>query len=149
MGNNIKRSITLIAKPTLPSGSRASGGQSGFTFVEVLIAVFVLAVGLLTIAAVFAQGVSILVNTPTQLAAKEWANEIIDEIAVSRDAGLPTPTYDFKDIENGSRLLADVRITPSGTDDIRVDVTITYPINRRSHTYSTAVIIHAIEDLSD
>lgn len=65
-----------------------TGDQSGFTLIEVLIAALILAVGLLTIASAFARGMIILANTPTQLAAKELAYAIIDDIIVQYDAQL-------------------------------------------------------------
>jgi prepilin-type N-terminal cleavage/methylation domain-containing protein len=68
---------------------KSMDGQSGFTLVEVLIAVAVLAFGLLSIAASFTQGMLILANTPIQLAAKELAFEIIDDYVMRRDASIP------------------------------------------------------------
>ena len=66
-----------------------TNNESGFTLIEVLIATIVLAIGLLSIAQAFAQGMLILVNTPVQLAAKELAFEIIDNYVVLGEAGEP------------------------------------------------------------
>lgn len=81
---------------------QSTGCQSGFTLMEVLVALFVLAVGLLTIAAVLAQSMQILAGTPMQLAAKELAATVIDEITVSKDAGEPwLPVNGPRQICNG------------------------------------------------
>ena len=66
---------------------KSTGGQPGFSLVEVIIALFVLLVGLLTIAAAFTNGMRILAATPTQLAAKELAATIIDDLTISKDTG--------------------------------------------------------------
>ena len=73
----------------MDSEKKSTGGQAGFTLMEVLVALVVLTAGLLAIAAFLTQGMQILAGTPTQLAAKEIAATVIDEITVSRDAGDP------------------------------------------------------------
>ena len=71
------------------NGCRANKkGQSGFTLIEVLVAMVVLTAGLLAIAGAFNHGMLILVNTPTQLAAKELAYEIIDDYVIRKDTGI-------------------------------------------------------------
>ena len=127
----------------MKNNKKSVGAQSGFTLIEVLLAVLILSAGLLTLAAVFAQGAVILVNTPVQLAAKEWAYEIIDEIAIRKDAGLEFPTsYPPREI-NGRELNANAVITDTGFA-LRVQVTITYPINNDERRYVTTVLIDDI-----
>jgi len=104
-------------------------GESGFTLVEVLIATLVLAIGLLSIAQAFAQGMVILVNTPTQLAAKEFAFEIIDDYVVLCEANLPlTPIGEGPLTTRDGRTFL-VSAATSGTDCnniVTVDVTVSY-----------------------
>ena len=125
--------------------------QSGFTLIEVLMAMLVLTFGLLAIAAVFAQGGIILVNTPVQLAAKELAYEFIDEIVVIKDAGLVVPAvYVEPETEfiraNGRTFLAGVTTAPTSVDgELRVEITVTYWINGIERKYETAVIIGDID----
>jgi prepilin-type N-terminal cleavage/methylation domain-containing protein len=61
--------------------------QSGFTLIEVLVAMLVLTVGLLTIAGVFANGMRVLAGTPMQLAAKELAATEIDNLTIAAETG--------------------------------------------------------------
>lgn len=68
-----------------------SGKSAGFTLIEVLIAMTVLAVGIIAVAGFFMQGMIIVNETPKQLAVKEMALEIIDDYLLRREAG----TTDF------------------------------------------------------
>ena len=102
--------------------------ESGFTLIEVLIATIVLAIGLLSIAQAFAQGMLILVNTPVQLAAKELAFEIIDDFVVLGEAGKPVePISQNITTRDGRTFLASASpvIDPS-SGDLVVDVVVTY-----------------------
>jgi type IV pilus assembly protein PilV len=149
----------------MKSNEKSAGSQSGFTLVEVMVAMVVLTVGLLTIAAVFAQGVRIITQTPMQLAAKELANEIIDDLTVRRDAGIlgAMATGTFEEIvvrdcnEDRPELrdckffhtLTEVRMDPTGA--FRVEVTVTYwaddfvtrdPTAANARRYTTTTIIN-------
>jgi len=104
-----------------------TNNESGFTLIEVLIATIVLAIGLLSIAQAFAQGMLILINTPVQLAAKELAFEIIDNYVVLGEAGEPAaPISQNITTRDGRTFLASANpvIDPSG--DLVVDVVVTY-----------------------
>ena len=111
---------------------KSTGGQSGFTLVEVLIAMVVLAFGLLSIAGAFANGMVILVGTPVQLAAKEMAYEIIDDCIVRRDAGILTSAGEWSltkeqiTTKDARIFLADANITDWDDDGFTVDVTVYY-----------------------
>jgi len=111
------------------ANNKKSNCESGFTLVEVLIATLVLAIGLLSIAQAFAQGMVILVNTPTQLAAKELAFEIIDDYVVLGEAGLPADSIAQQQIttRDGRTFLvsADAKTDPLNGDVI-VTVTVSY-----------------------
>jgi len=132
---------------------KTAGNQSGFTLIEVMIAALVLAVGLLSVASAFTQGMLILANTPMQLAAKELAYEIIDEIAIKYDAD-DTSILEGQYLMDGSirqiregRVFdaeANVIINP-GSPGLTVTATVVYTINGHARTYTTpAVIINAL-----
>jgi len=59
-------------------------GQSGFTLVEVLIAMLILTVGLLTIAGWLSQMMLVLTDTTVHLAAKEVARGIIADFSAQK-----------------------------------------------------------------
>jgi prepilin-type N-terminal cleavage/methylation domain-containing protein len=115
--------------------SNKPNGQSGFTLVEVLIATVVLAIGLLSIAQAFAQGMLILVNTPIQLAAKELAFEIIDDYVVLNDAGLladdpeGVPEREIT-TRDGRVFLASANASRDpGTNVVTVDIVVSYCVS--------------------
>jgi len=113
-----------------------TNNESGFTLIEVLIAMIVLAIGLLSIAQAFAQGMLILVNTPVQLAAKELAFEIIDNYVVLGEAGEPAaPISQNITTRDGRTFLANASPTiNSDTGDLEVVVVVTYCTNCAGET---------------
>jgi len=74
----------------MKTDKKRAGGQSGFTLIEVMIATIILGVGLLTIAAGFIDGMRILASAPMQVAAKEVAASVIDDLTAARDSGALT-----------------------------------------------------------
>lgn len=62
-------------------------GARGFSLVEVLVALSLLAVGLLTLAAVFAASLQRMTAASWDIIAKEKASEAIENILAARDAG--------------------------------------------------------------
>ena len=137
-----------------PHGSAGrSGSQSGFTLIEVMIAMLILSLGLLSVASAFAQGMLILVNTPTQLAAKELAYAIVDDIIVRYDAGIDnlaqTTVCSIPEscMWNGRTFSVDsitlVPPDPTAADpeiDVTVTVTWTGSVGNRSYTTPTVNI---------
>lgn len=133
---------------------KPAGGQSGFSLVEVLIATLVLAVGLLSVASAFTHGMLILANTPIQLAAKELAYEIIDEIVLRYDAdstSIPPGQYllngTIRQVREGRGFDAEANVTiiPDPNPGLTVVATVTYTINGNARTYITpAVTINAL-----
>ena len=126
---------------------KSYGGQSGFTLIEVLLATFILAFGLLSVATAFGNGMLILANTPFQLAAKELAYEIIDEITLKYDTDVVITTGPYP-LENGGKGMmrkdrvfdAVANVTDNGSD-LAVTVTITYLIGGKARIYTTPTAI--------
>jgi prepilin-type N-terminal cleavage/methylation domain-containing protein len=61
------------------------GGEQGFTILETLVALSVLAVGLLGLAGVLAAGLARFSATPTDLIARQKAAEAIESVYTARD----------------------------------------------------------------
>ena len=59
--------------------------QQGFTLIETMIAIAVLAIGVLGVAAVFSQGVLFMSSSQSDLIAKEKAAEAIESVFTARD----------------------------------------------------------------
>ena len=140
-------------KPIMKSIKKTAGRQSGFTLVEVLIAMVVLTVGLLVIAAAFSQGMLVLAGTPMQLAAKELADEIIDDYTVRKDAGtLGTMNYGRQPTvrritRDGRAFDVDINVTSNfnpatANVDVRVEVTVSYQVGGRPRSYTTTTLIN-------
>ena len=112
-------------------------GQSGFTLVEMIIATLVLAVGLLMIAAAFTNGMRILAATPMQIAAKELAATVIDDLTLQKDTGLPlSPSNGARQVCTGqepNRVCQTFNVETKITDNAdgviglrHIEVTVTY-----------------------
>lgn len=64
--------------------------ESGFSLVETLIAMGILATGLLSLAAVFAQGLNQLKGSSASLIAREKAREAVESVHTARDTRIVT-----------------------------------------------------------
>ena len=82
---------------------RAPLPQTGFTLIEVMIAMFILAVGLLSLLALFAQGVASMQFAQEDMIAKQKAQEALESVYAARN----TQQITFDQIRNVS--------DPSGT----------------------------------
>jgi len=65
-------------------------GEQGFTILETLVAVSVLAVGLLGLAGVLVAGLTRLSAAPTELIARQKAAEAVENVYMARDTGIRT-----------------------------------------------------------
>ena len=73
------------------AGRRVCGGsERGFTILESLVAVSVLAVGLLGLAGVLAAGLTKLGESPTDLIARQRVSEAIESVYMARDTQTTT-----------------------------------------------------------
>lgn len=107
--------------------------QSGFTLVEVMIAMVILAIGLLALASAFTQGAVILANTPTHLAAKELANAIIDNMQIQHESGIFTIHGEEHHVGEvmwkDRRFRTETNIVQDASGNWRIGVTVIYEVN--------------------
>ena len=122
---------------------KTTGGQTGFSLVEVLVATLVLAVGLLTIAAAFAQGMLALAATPAHITAKEVAASVVDELTVRMDAGQSLPsTMPSRRICQSNGVCQDYEVAINVTGNVdginglsSVEVTVSYTASGMRRSY--------------
>ena len=131
----------------MKNSKKTVGGQSGFTFIEVLIAMVILTLGLLAVASMLTQGMAILAGTPAQLAAKELAGAIIDNIAVQSDAGtlgnLNVGTTSEKGRQwNGMRFDVTTNYRVDTDGNFVVEVIVEYQVGAAQRRYTTTSIIN-------
>jgi prepilin-type N-terminal cleavage/methylation domain-containing protein len=65
----------------------AGGGEAGFSLIETLIAMAILATGLLSMAGVFIMGLGHLAGSSASLIAREKAREAVESVHTARDIG--------------------------------------------------------------
>jgi prepilin-type N-terminal cleavage/methylation domain-containing protein len=70
--------------------ARARNQRSGFTLIEVILAIAILAIGVLTLVSVFAQGMAVMSSSPWEVIAKEKAAEAIESVFTARDTRVLT-----------------------------------------------------------
>lgn len=70
----------------MPSKARCSKRTSGFTLLEALLAVVILSVGILSLAAVYAQGIQAAFKTQMDYIAEKKAEEAVETIFAARDS---------------------------------------------------------------
>jgi type II secretory pathway pseudopilin PulG len=76
--------------------NRSTGGEAGFSLVETLIAMGILATGLLSLAGVFSLGMLHLAGSSANLIAREKAREAVESVHTARD----TKTITWSQIRN-------------------------------------------------
>lgn len=73
-----------------PSPSRPTSSESGFSLLEMMVAMSLLAIGLLGLAQTFYMGMSIVGTSSAQLIAREKAREAIESVHTARDTKIIT-----------------------------------------------------------
>jgi len=79
-----------VASPAAPLHRPDHGRSDGFSFIELIVALSILMVGLLGLAQVFYFGMAIVGTSSTQLIAREKAREAIESVHTARDTGVVT-----------------------------------------------------------
>ena len=121
---------------------KAAGSQSGFTLIEVMIATFILLVGLLSLAAAFTQGMIIIADLPYTLAAKEAAAAVADTLAVQRDAQSILPVNGQRNIViNNQNYTVTINVRQGQPGQNWFDVDLTVPYKNGTRMYSTTTTI--------
>lgn len=108
--------------------------QQGFTLIETMIAIAVLAVGVLSLVAVFSQGVLTMSSSQSDLIAKEKAAEAIESVFTSRATGVLTWAQ-IRNVADGGIFLAgpqplldpgpDGLVNTADDDPLKPDVIVT------------------------
>lgn len=93
---------------------KSTGGQSGFTLIEVMLATVILGIGLLAVADAFTRGMLIQSRSPLHAIAQEQAEIAFQDVRFRQDSGVAvqnetnTPITDILGLPNGSSInLAD------------------------------------------
>ncbi len=80
------------------------GGDAGFSFVEVLVAMFILTAGLLPLVGMFTMGVQRITASTPMLMAREKAREAIESVHAARDTGAAS-WVNIQNVSNGGVFL--------------------------------------------
>jgi hypothetical protein len=108
--------ITPARRAPLGTPARKTG-QEGFSVIEVLASVSLLAVGLLSLAGVFTMALGKMTTATWDILAKEKASETIENILAARDAGrLPFARIDNTSNGSGIFLTGERQLVGSGLD---------------------------------
>ena len=98
--------------------NRSTGDQAGFSLVETLIAMGILATGLLSLAGVFSLGMLHLAGSSANLIAREKAREAVESVHTARDT--KTITWNqIRNVPDGGVFLRDPQqLRKSGVDGL-------------------------------
>ena len=82
VGRRVMDAVSQVHGPR-----RGAGDERGFSFVEVIVAMFILTAGLLPLVALFTMGVQRMTASTPMLMAREKAREAIESVHAARDTG--------------------------------------------------------------
>lgn len=88
----------MIARNPTAVGHAAKGNQRGFSLIEVLISMFILTVGLVSLLGVFAMAISSTQSSQEDLIAKQLASEAMESVFTARN----TSQLAWASIQNSS-----------------------------------------------
>src|SRR5436309_16137853 len=77
-----------IGRTVMPRNRRHRNQQSGFTLLEAMIAIAILPFGILSLAAVYAQGIQVANMTQLDYIAEKKAEQAVETIFAARDSKL-------------------------------------------------------------
>jgi Tfp pilus assembly protein PilV len=98
--------------------NRQTGGEGGFSLVETVIAMGILATGLLSLAGVFSLGMVHLAGSSSNLIAREKAREAVESVHTARDTKTITWSQ-IKNVANGGVFLDNARpLRTAGPDGL-------------------------------
>ena len=100
-----------------PVGQHALGSDEGFSLVETLVAMGILATGLLTLAGVFVVGMRSLAASSPSLMAREKAREAIESVHTARDTGV-IAWDQIRNAPSGVFLTGERSLTTPGNDGL-------------------------------
>lgn len=87
----VEKDLTMSLTNGIHGKKHLCGRRSGgFTLIEVIMAIAILAFGVLVLASVFAQGMTIMSTSPWEVIAKEKAQEAVESVFTARDTRVLT-----------------------------------------------------------